>query len=236
MKIGICDDDVSDCRRLADILAGLRKDDEVECFTDGSALLRAVEEGAVFSCLFLDILMPEMSGIDLLSKLRDMKELVSVIFVTSSPDFAVEAFANRAVHYIMKPVKREDVAEALGRVSKDVSKRCGITIKTKSFQRFIYLDEIDFCESELHEIHIQLSNGDMVSCYGTINSLKEQLGDDFLLISRGLLVNMDYILEMQGKSCILKDHRKILLSRKNLKQIHNAYNDFIFSRLTNPYG
>lgn len=233
MRIGICDDNLKDCYVLKKMLSEFRQEDEIEYFTECSALLDEIQSGMEFTCLFLDIIMPEMSGIELVSRIRELlpENQIYFIFVTTSPDFAVEAFAHRAVHYIMKPLKKEDVAEALNRIPNQIPQRFGIMIKTKAAKRFIYLDEIAACESNRHEVHIKLKTEETLICYQTIDSLRQQLGDDFLLISRGLLVNMDYIEQMGGKSCVLKDQRKILLSRKNLKQIHDAYNDFIFSRL-----
>ena len=56
MKLGICDDNPQDRLALRQILYELRQEDEVECFSDGTALLQALQGGVFYSCLFLDVL------------------------------------------------------------------------------------------------------------------------------------------------------------------------------------
>ena len=54
----------------------------------------------------------------------------------------------------------------------------------------------------------------------------------FLLVSRGLVVNLEFIRQLGPRSCILKDGREILLSRGNMEQIHAAYAAYVFSQLS----
>ena len=233
MCIGICEDSAKDCQELKNILASLRKDIETMCFSTGQELLSAIQHGGHFSCLFLDIFLPDLSGVELARKIRELPgcSRMSIIFVTTSADFAVEAFSLHAVHYIIKPVRREAVREALQRVLEQSARRPGVVIRSGRSDQFVYLDEITSCESLGQEMIIHLQNGDSFSCYQTVAGLREQMGSSFLLISRGILVNAAYISKMMPCSCILKDGREILLSRKNRKEIHKDYNEYLFSRL-----
>ncbi|MBQ9361536.1 MAG: LytTR family transcriptional regulator DNA-binding domain-containing protein [Lachnospiraceae bacterium] len=61
--------------------------------------------------------------------------------------------------------------------------------------------------------------------------IKAQLGDSFLMLSRGFIVNMNHIRQLKARSCILKDGREILLSRNNLKEIHAAFDAYAFKLL-----
>ena len=234
MRIGICDDDPQDCRVLKTILSELRREDEVDCFANGSDLMEAIREGRDFFCLFLDILMPGLNGIELIPKVEDMLKgkPFHFVFVTSSRDYAVEAFAYHASHYLVKPIRREDVAEALRRIPIQPARKPGIALKSGNASRFLYLEEIAACESSGHGVQIRLNSGEsFFASRMTMDSLWQQLGDNFVRLSRGLVVNMDYIETMDAKSCLLKDGRTILLSRGHLKQIRDAYDNFTFSRL-----
>lgn len=234
MRIAICDDDPRDCLALKNILADLRPQDDVDCFTESSALLRAIREGRYYACLFLDILMPGVNGIELIPQIEGALNgrPVHFVFVTSSRDYAVEAFAYHATHYLVKPIHRDGVAEALRRVSSQSKPKPGITVRTGNTSRFLYLEEISICESNDHALQITLTNGERVVVGRmTQDGIWQHLGEDFMMLSRGLIVNMNYIETMDAKSCVLRDGRKILLSRRNLKQIHEAYDNFAFSRL-----
>ena len=233
MKIGICDDDPQDCLALKTILSELRED-EVDCFANGSELLKAIRCGQDYFCLFLDILMPGLNGIELMPKIEDALngKTVHFVFVTSSRDYAVEAFAYHAAHYLVKPIRREDVAEALRRIPVRQARKPGVTLKIGAASRFLYLEEIAVCESSGHAVQIRLNSGESIYVSRmTMDSLWQQLGEDFLRLSRGLVVNMNYIEAMDAKSCLLKDGRTILLSRGHLKQIRDAYDNYTFLRL-----
>ena len=70
----------------------------------------------------------------------------------------------------------------------------------------------------------------------TQQEIKDALGDSFLPISRGLVVNVEFIRQLGPKSCILKDGREILLSRSNTEEIHSAYAEYVFSQLSERDG
>ena len=234
LKIGVCDDNPQDCLALREILADLRRQDEIACFTDWADLLEALRAGEEFLCLFLDIMMPGVEGMGLVSEIEKAAggKAVSLIFVTNSRDYAVEAFACHAVHYLVKPVRREDAAEALNRIPVRRDNRRGITIAVGSSSRSLYLDEIAVCESRDHIVHLRLIDGrSVILGRMTLENLLQQLGEEFVMLGRGLIVNMNYIEVMNLKSCVLRDGRNVLLSRKNLKRIHSVYDSFTFSRL-----
>jgi two-component system LytT family response regulator len=65
--------------------------------------------------LFLDVQMPAISGLELLSMLED-EELPSVVFVTAHDEFALRAFEERALDYLLKPVGKERLAKTLERL------------------------------------------------------------------------------------------------------------------------
>ncbi len=62
--------------------------------------------------------------------------------------------------------------------------------------------------------------------------IEAALGDSFISVSRGLVVNAEFIRKIGSRSCVLKDGREILLSRKKRDIIHDAYGEYVFSQLT----
>jgi hypothetical protein len=65
---------------------------------------------------------------------------------------------------------------------------------------------------------------------------KSTLGESFLAVSRGLVVNVEFIRQLGPKSCVLKDGREILLSRSNMEEIHSVYAAYVFSQLSKRDG
>ena len=102
-----------------DELAYLLRDDArvSEVLTAGDALsaLRVLEDDRLDG-VFLDIRMPGLTGLELARVLGRFAAPPPVVFVTAYDGAAVEAFSLRAVDYLLKPVRRERLAEAVGRV------------------------------------------------------------------------------------------------------------------------
>jgi len=67
--------------------------------------------------VFLDISMPETNGLMLSKQLRELNPAVDVVFVTGHEDYAVDAFDEAALDYLMKPVSAERLARTLGRLA-----------------------------------------------------------------------------------------------------------------------
>src|SRR5215203_7137641 len=72
--------------------------------------------GGRYDALFLDVHMPEIEGMALARLLRRFADPPAVVFVTGHPDAAVEAFEIQALDFLVKPVSRERLESALGRV------------------------------------------------------------------------------------------------------------------------
>ena len=233
MRIGICEDDPRDLDELREHLVELRPHDQVACFVDAAGLLAAVKGGAAFDLLFLDVYLPDMRGTELAAAVREAHAAPqpSVAFITSSEEHAIQAFALGAVHYLRKPVTREGVEEALQRAARPHELRRGVPVPVDGGTRFVYLDEIATCESSGHRVTVRLNDGDVIAFYRTLRELQQDLDERFIDVSRGILVNADFIERMGAKSCTLKDGREVLLSRGSAKEIRKAYQDYLFSRM-----
>ena len=117
---GLCvlavDDERPALEDLARMLRASPTVEEVVCASSGDDALRLLSERA-FDALFLDVRMPELDGLELAAVLNRFAERPAVVFVSAHEDAAVEAFALRAQDYLMKPVSRARIDEALARVA-----------------------------------------------------------------------------------------------------------------------
>ena len=113
MRVLIIDDEPLALTALAQILAA-RPD--VECFDSARDALEAQQRLSkdVYDVMLLDINMPELSGLELLSRLqRSERPAPSVVLVTAHAEHAVAAFEKHAVDYVLKPFSSERVNQAL---------------------------------------------------------------------------------------------------------------------------
>lgn len=113
MRVAIVDDESLARARLERFLAAVPDVEVVVSCSSAAALLEALKTVPV-DALWLDIHMPELSGVELATLLRERD--LPVVFVTAHPQHALEAFAVEAVDYILKPVEPARVSEAAARL------------------------------------------------------------------------------------------------------------------------
>jgi two-component SAPR family response regulator len=77
-----------------------------------------VEMQILNQILFLDIEMPEMSGLQLAEKIIEAGNNIEIVFVTAYDKYALEAFRVNAIDYILKPFSSDDIAQAITRLKK----------------------------------------------------------------------------------------------------------------------
>jgi two-component system, LytTR family, response regulator len=109
---------------LNDLVRMLRASDSVgrvDSASSGSEALRRLNDSSEdYHGLFIDVRMPDLDGIELAQILRRFASPPAIVFVSAYEDAAVQAFELRAVDYLVKPVSRKRLDEAVQRVS-DVS-------------------------------------------------------------------------------------------------------------------
>ena len=116
VKILAVDDERPALDDLARVLRAQPTVDEVDTAESGEEALHALAGGEHYDAVFLDVRMPGLDGIELARVLRRFAAPPALIFVSAYESAAVEAFELRALDYLMKPVARARVAEALGRI------------------------------------------------------------------------------------------------------------------------
>ena len=234
MRVAICDDNSVDLKAMREVFRHVAPNHAVDAYSDGKRLLEAISEGADYDLLFLDIIMPEITGMDLARKVGRIAPDAPVVFLTDSDAYAVEAFSVKALHYILKPMTESALKECLQRLKERQSLRRRIHIISSSgIQQILFADEIEYAQSDAHYCNLHLSDGTVIKARMTQSEIRDTLGDSFLAVSRGLFVNVEFIRHLGSRSCTLKDGQEILLSRNNLKEIHSTYAAYVFKQLKN---
>ena len=132
-KILVADDDRSICTLIKIILE--KEGYEVRCLYDGESVVREIEDGGKYDLILLDIMMPEMSGTNAASKIKEFCD-TPIIFITalSSDEDKIEAYDSGADDYLCKPFSSVELVLRVKAVLK----------RTKTE----YKNEIEFLHSE----------------------------------------------------------------------------------------
>lgn len=116
MKIAICDDDRNELLQIQTLLDLYAQERQMEFIVKeyhSSFELASAAANETFQIYLLDVLMPVLNGIDLAREIRLMDKAADILFLTSSPEFAVESYMVKASNYLLKPVQKEILFQAL---------------------------------------------------------------------------------------------------------------------------
>ena len=116
IRVAVCDDSPEFLQRAVNMVERWSEQSgtpaEIYRFDNGDALL-AKNAVTHMDIIFLDIIMPLQNGIDTAKELRQSDNAVKIIFLTSSPEFALDSYEVKAQGYLLKPVTYEKVKETL---------------------------------------------------------------------------------------------------------------------------
>lgn len=235
LRIAICDDNTADREALYRLLCEA-------CARQGEASPKVVEYAAgemllsdlgecceCFDLLFLDIYMAGLSGMELARRLRGMGCRTPLIFLTSTPDFAVESYTVKADGYLLKPPTVEKLSTALERVLAVVD-RPRVSLRCGREHRYFYLDRILFAESRNSTVYLRLADGSEASLKGKLNDIEESLSDPrFLRCHQSFLVNMDYIADVE-QDFLLRNGTVVPIRVRSRREMTERYYRYFVSR------
>jgi two-component system, LytTR family, response regulator len=210
-----------------------------ECGDGRSAVAAILREKP--DLVFLDVQMPEMDGFGVVEALQKQGALPLTIFVTAYDRYAMRAFDVHALDYLLKPVNKERLNEALGHARRQLQQPSEAVFQKRVLDMLGELDsrqhsperivvksdgeivclkpnEIDWAESAGNYVCLHVGNVTHI-LRETITALENRLGArQFLRVHRSTLVNVDRIKTLKPSlygdySILLRDGTKLTLSR-----------------------
>jgi len=223
MKILIVDDEELARARLKRMLTTLEMN-EIDEASNANETVELVKKSK-YDLVFLDINMPETSGLELGYELKYLDENISIIFQTAYEEHALKAFNIGAVDYLVKPYSLEQVKDAIARVKKIVEEHIkseDLRILSKTGESYFLLkpEDIFYVKADLSEVMIRSEKG--FSYYAQkISDLQEKLKlYNFVRVHRSYLVNINEIKEIQTI-----EQSKLRFSFKNCSDIVESSKD-----------
>lgn len=231
-EIAAVDDCGDDLEVLAEqikvVCSEINIESRVYLFHSGEEFLTANRDHG-FDITFMDICMNDMNGIETVKSALTGKSR-RFIFTTTSTDYAVEAFALNAVHYLVKPTTNESVAEALKRCIQTVPEKSGkiLNIKFGKFVIPVPTDEILFIEvtDKLCTVHTEKNQIDTHTSLGALYALLDS--NIFIRPQQSYVVNMNYIDSFFFDHIVLRNGKEITLSRNGRAELKERYQSFLF--------
>lgn len=195
----------------------------------GKNFLCDMEEGAFFDVTFLDIYMEDTMGNEIAHKLRAMGYQGEIVFLTASPDFAIESYDVDAGGYLLKPLDYEKLRMVMDRITRNTDP-CTYQIRQRTTVTKLVYHEILYIESSNSKCILHTEYGGEYTVYKTLNTIEKELGDRrFLRCHQSFLVNMDHIKQI-GKRFLLSNGDYVPIRQRGVKPVRQAYMDYIDSK------
>ena len=199
LQIALCDDEITSHERTMDLIRQYKQIHSertlsLSSFTSGKELINHVDEHGGFDLYILDCIMPGMNGIELGAALRMRDDMGFLIYLTTSPDFALDSYRVDAFDYLLKPVRSELFFQSLDKAYRSFSQimQATVAIKTTDSIRMIPITDIRYAERIDKHIDYHLTDNTVIHSTSFNGSFQNAVAG-LLAHKRMLLVGYSFV-------------------------------------------
>lgn len=237
IRVAVCDDDTSTLRELSILLETYRVEHKQEIaytiFQSPLELLAEVEKGMYWDIIFLETLLPGENGIDTAKEIRQHDTNVKIIFLTSTPEYAVQSYSVKAFSYQLKPLSAESFNQLMDSAILECEKKDAsyLILKCKNGISRIELDKLKYCEVMGRTLLFHMEDGSVLERNGCLEELSEQLHSyvNFFRPHRSFLVNMEFVQNISNKKMIMNDYAEIPIPHGKYTEVKERYLEYAVS-------
>lgn len=232
IDIAIVEDSDREASSLSACLTRYAQEHRVEfnCerYRDANAFLSEREK--TFDIVFMDIMLPGITGMEAAERLRKYNGKVVLIFVTNMVQFAIKSYEVDALDYIMKPVSYERVSLKLHRAIETVRSWEGkmlVVNNNADGVMQIFSNDVLYIEVRGHKLAYHTSRG--VFCeWGSLSDLEEELRPyHFMRCNACYLVNPMHIRSAKGMTVELLNGEELKISQLKRKSFMNDFTNWL---------
>lgn len=232
MRVVICDDiqkDRETIRTALDTYAAVHPEYHVEIdeYNVAADALHGMEE-ETYDIALMDICMPGVSGMDVAEEMLAKNPEMRVIFLTTSDEYAVEAFAMNATHYLLKPFTQEQFDAALDRAIKKTEDQVLLSLDCVDGVYRVRISEIVSIESQNHYLLLELSSGETLKIRMKLSQMFEEIQKypEFIKIGASYVINFDFVRSISGNNIEMQGGVKIPVPRRSVEEVQRTYMEY----------
>lgn len=233
LRVAICDDIDADLRQISALtdacFSGRNVIADIRAFSHPDALLTACE-AKTFHIYLLDMVMPMIGGLALGRSIRRISTDAQIIYITTEPGFALDAYSVNPLHYLLKPVDKEVLFAALELAAERVrfGEETVVTVKTRDGLRTLSTDVVVCCEYVRHTVIYTLASGERVETLTISGSFAEHVAPllrdrRFIQPHAAFAVNMSCVDRLSKDGFSMKGGGFAPVSGKQFSAVRNAY-------------
>ena len=224
-QIAICDDCDTDARYVAALVRAWAEECgarvQIEIFPSAEAFMFRYAEKKSFDVLILDIEMGTMDGVKLAREIRRENERIQILFATGYSDYIAEGYEVSALHYLMKPVRREKLFDVLTRAADKMQRNeRALHLETSEGMERVPLHEVRFLEVQKNYVTLHARRAHTVK--RTLSEFEPLLDERFFRVGRSYIVNLTQVARVTKKEITLVDGSVIPLPRGMYESVNRA--------------
>lgn len=203
-------------------------------YSSGLEFLAAYNKN--FDVILLDIMLPDINGMETAHKLRKMDNSVALVFVTNMAQFAIKGYEVDAADFMVKPVSYYDFAMKFEHVLKhiDFDDEIKLCLNNKGELKYLAAKDIRYVEVSRHNLIYHIGGG-IHETRGTLKKVEEQLrlSDGFVRCNNYCLVNLRYVTGISGYELSLStgiasnNKETLMISHPRKKSFVTALNEYL---------
>ena len=236
IKIALCDDNEFQRELMEDIINEYRQlhnslDIRLSIFPGGRELLSSVKENGFYDIYILDLIMPDINGMETAVTLRAMKDPGKIIFLTATLDYAVASYEVDAFYYMLKPADQGKLFKVLDKACRDYTgTESAINLKTRSGIVKIKYEDILYVSLENRALRYNLKDGKTLDGMAIRVPFKDSVASlledsRFSLCGVSMVVNLDYLDQMDAESVLLSDGTILYPSKAACATLKKAWQE-----------
>lgn len=242
IQIAICDDQTEELERtysMAETYHSLHPELNISFrkFQSGGDLLESINAQKHFDIYLLDILMPKADGIEVGTAIREKDDTAVIIYLTSSPDYALQSYQVDAEGYLLKPFDEVNLFAALDKVvtKLDAEDQKRLVLRTSNdgiegvpYSRLLYLE---YYQHRLIAHTTDQGKTESIYYRESFKELTASLTDSrFVKISASIIVNMQHIRNITSRDIRLSNGEILSVSRIYATDARKSFMDYLLER------
>lgn len=236
MKIAICDDEKEFLENIDYAIKTYMNekglDYNIDLYNSGKSIMELQKNIVLYDVVFLDINMPEISGLEVAEWIRTYSDDVNIVFITAIISYAIQGYKYNAVRYILKNERqlKASIYECMDAVIYRM-KHMGIDKRIFiSNQKEISVNKVMYIESSAHKVilHIEGKESEDYVVKNKLNNIEKMLDDCkyMIRVHQSYIVNMMYVKKISGYRIYLKNGIEIGVPKPRYKEVKKAIMEF----------
>ncbi len=226
-RIAVCDDESIFLDSISEMISYIMSSNKIsytiDKYNSGKQLIDDLQiQPNRYDLLLIDIILQNENGVDIAKQLRELKNNITIIFVTSSEDYLLEGYEAEPLGYIVKPPDINKLEQTVMKAYRRLMHDSLLICTTDGISKFSF-DEIMYIEVLNKKLIMYLSSNRSIEFQMPLNQMLPKLPPDrFIQCHRSYIVSISAIFSIKRYEIILNNYQKIPVSKRKYKGIQEA--------------